>query len=242
MDVSSVGKVYVPKVRKRMRQRLAGGESFTVGDVHGAAGTAIPIPVALPRLASSDFSLLTIRGLPKTFALTSGFRFEDSWAVSLTDVERLSMLAPANYSGRFNLEIQLIHGQQQAPEKLIVPVNIKPVDAVGLIHPRPAFPRAGVSSSKKPPKVSAKEETAMMKRAARLLKTGDIAAARMLFERLARRGSANGAYAAGRTYDPEFLRSVRVIGLTPNLKKAKAWYARAADLGQPEAIKRLKRP
>jgi TPR repeat protein len=64
----------------------------------------------------------------------------------------------------------------------------------------------------------------------------------MLFERLARRGSAKGAYAAGRTYDPEFLKSVRVVGLAPNVKKAKDWYARAAALEQPEAAQRLGRP
>jgi TPR repeat protein len=88
-------------------------------------------------------------------------------------------------------------------------------------------------------KVTQEEEAASLQRAEQLLQTGDIVSARMIFERIGKRGSAKGAYSAGRTYDPEFFKSMKIVGMTPNLQKAKEWYMRAAELGDPDAARRL---
>jgi TPR repeat protein len=71
------------------------------------------------------------------------------------------------------------------------------------------------------------------------MQSGDIAAARLLFEELARKQSAKGARALAETYDPEVLKSVLIAGLRPDIEKAKKWYQRAAELGDGEAAARV---
>ena len=236
------------------RFRVARDGAFSVSDIRGVSGRPTAIPVSLPSARSADYSLIMVRGLPKTISLSSGFRFEDSWAVSLADVDSLAMFAPSDFDGRFNLEVQLIKGQDQTPEKVSVAVEIRPRTASiasgsGVIS-QTAYGGESTRLGERerivapapvaaPQKVSAKEETNMMEQGNRLLQTGDITAARMVFERIGRRGSAVGAYGAGLTYDPDYFRTSKVVGLRPDAKKAKDWYKKAADLGNAEAVKRL---
>ena len=92
-------------------------------------------------------------------------------------------------------------------------------------------------SAKKTP--SAEQEIDSLERGAALMRNGDIAAARLLYEDLAVHGSAKGARALAETYDPIYLKGVFIAGLRPNLEKAKIWYERAAELGDAVSITRL---
>ena len=74
-----------------------------------------------------------------------------------------------------------------------------------------------------------------------MLALGDISAARLLYERAAALGSAKAATTVGKTYDPAFLASIQVSGLTPNPAAAASWYRKGADLGDAEAADRLTR-
>ncbi len=69
------------------------------------------------------------------------------------------------------------------------------------------------------------------------LRTGDVFAARLFYERAADAGNAHGALMVGATYDPAFLDSIGVHGLQGDVKAAAAWYGRAAALGDPDAAK-----
>jgi hypothetical protein len=69
----------------------------------------------------------------------------------------------------------------------------------------------------------------------RMLKAGDIAAARLFFSRAAEAGEARGALAMARSFDAETLRTLPVYGLQPNPQEAARWYARAKDLGPTAA-------
>lgn len=234
--------------------RVARDGAFSVSDIRGVSGKPTAIPITLPVTKSADYSLLTIRGLPKTISLSAGFRFEDSWAVSLSDVDNLAMFAPADFNGRFNMEIQLIRGQDLPPEKLTVPVEIKPrsdvIETAGVTSrstygggatratvQEPIVPP--VMAAPAPQKLTPKDEATLIERGNRLLQTGDITAARMVFERLGRRESAKGAFAAALTFDPEFFRTQKVVGMKPDARRARDWYKRAAELGHQEAGKRL---
>jgi TPR repeat protein len=68
-----------------------------------------------------------------------------------------------------------------------------------------------------------------------LLRTGDIAAARIAFQRLADAGNIEAALALGKTFDPRFLARHYVIGVVGDEAKARAWYQRAMELGSTEA-------
>ena len=69
------------------------------------------------------------------------------------------------------------------------------------------------------------------------LRSGDVIAARLFYEKAADAGNAHGALMMGAMYDPKFLASIGVYGLRGDEKAALAWYRRAGELGDPEAAK-----
>jgi TPR repeat protein len=75
----------------------------------------------------------------------------------------------------------------------------------------------------------------LLKQGEQFLSVGDLATARVLFERAAESGDGNAALALGATYDPVILRKLGVRGMAPDADKAHYWYQKARDLGSPEA-------
>jgi hypothetical protein len=90
-----------------------------------------------------------------------------------------------------------------------------------------------------PGSVPSQEESLLLSRADDLLRQGGMAAARILLEELARKGSAKGALALARTYDPAYTPGSRASALNPSLDKALEWYRRADELGSAEAKDRI---
>jgi hypothetical protein len=78
---------------------------------------------------------------------------------------------------------------------------------------------------------------ALMKRGNESLDLGDIAAARLFFQRAAEGGNASAATAIAKTYDPSF-----TPGASPqDAGRAFEWYMKAVELGDPSAGDFLKR-
>ena len=78
---------------------------------------------------------------------------------------------------------------------------------------------------------------ALMKRGDQAVGLGDIAAARLLYQRAADAGSAPASTALGKTYDPGFASP----GQTPDPARAAEWYSKALALGDPNAGDLLKK-
>jgi TPR repeat protein len=89
------------------------------------------------------------------------------------------------------------------------------------------------------PRQMATSDLAYLERARALVRAKDIAAARLIFTRLANSGVAEAAFELGRTYDPDFLETIPLAGLKPDVEVAKRWYKRAAALGDADAKNRL---
>jgi hypothetical protein len=70
---------------------------------------------------------------------------------------------------------------------------------------------------------------------------GDIAAARLLYERAAAMGSGAAATSLGKTYDAEFLVRWGARGIKADPTQAMAWYRKGTALGDAEAGTRLAR-
>jgi hypothetical protein len=71
------------------------------------------------------------------------------------------------------------------------------------------------------------------------LRQGDIISARLFFERAAQEGSARGAILAAKTYDPDFLATIDVLGLWADVPLAIKWYQFASTVyGDQEARQR----
>jgi hypothetical protein len=71
------------------------------------------------------------------------------------------------------------------------------------------------------------------------LDNGDIASARLMFQRAAEVGDSQAAFLLGSTYDPLVLKHLGVIGAAPDLAKARTWYQQAVQLGSAEASRSL---
>jgi TPR repeat protein len=85
--------------------------------------------------------------------------------------------------------------------------------------------------------VSLEPVAVLMQRGDRSLALGDIAAARLSFERAAEAGNADAATALGKTYDPHYI----APGGTPDPARAAGWYRKAITLGDAHAADLLKR-
>lgn len=100
----------------------------------------------------------------------------------------------------------------------------------------PEQPQEPTNSTRR---ISRSLEASMLRRANNLLRDGDVAGARLLFEHLATQGSKHAAFALGRTYDKVFLDQIFVLGLEPDHESAAKWYREAVKLGHNDAATRL---
>jgi hypothetical protein len=111
---------------------------------------------------------------------------------------------------------------------------------------RPALPSQTASPSPAPRSFMAAEDAsiiaAKMKIGVELMTYGEVAAARLMFQRVADAGEGAGAFALAETYDPLVLAGLRLReGIMPDLVLARTWYERARDLGSLEARERISR-
>lgn len=88
--------------------------------------------------------------------------------------------------------------------------------------------------------VSPADVPALLQRGDALLAAGDVASARLFYERAAIAGDATAALRLGGSYDPLFLARAGLIGVHSNRTLAARWYRRAIELGAGEAKVLLK--
>jgi TPR repeat protein len=79
----------------------------------------------------------------------------------------------------------------------------------------------------------------LVKQGQQLVAAGDFVTARLVFQRAAEAGNAVAALALGASYDPVVLASLGVRGVDADVGKARTWYQKAKDFGEPEATRRL---
>ncbi len=92
-------------------------------------------------------------------------------------------------------------------------------------------PPAAPNAPSAPATDAAAQSARFLTRGDELIEIGDVAAARLFYERAARAGNAQAMIALARTYDPEILRQRGVVGLTADPARAKFWYDKAAAAG-----------
>jgi hypothetical protein len=108
--------------------------------------------------------------------------------------------------------------------------------------PAPTIPDVGITTapfaadpSAAKPRLSAADAATFLARGDALLSAGDLAAARLFYERAAEAGEAEAAIRLGETFDPTFLDHLHLRGIPGNVEAALTWYRRARDLGAAEA-------
>jgi hypothetical protein len=83
--------------------------------------------------------------------------------------------------------------------------------------------------------LSPDEVTALLTRGDSLFAKGDIASARLFYERAAEAGDGQAALRLGESYDPAFLARTHLSGVRGDALAAARWYRRAHELGTTEA-------
>ena len=226
-----------------------------------------PFPIRIgPPAAVPRNSFVRLRGLPPTAALSEGYSIgPGSWAVSLAALAELKITLPAGSTGKSDIVVTLvaIDGAvlAEARSTLAVASSQKsdPRPDRGQAQREPGAPaiasllRAGVADgterSAPPPQPVTQATTPQdRERALRLVKKGDeqlaegnVAAARLFYERATDAGLAQGAMALAATFDGVELARLGVRGIQPDAKEARRWYERARQLGASEAEGRLAR-
>lgn len=183
--------------------------------------TRLPLQIR-PEEAMQESYILLLSGLPANAAITGAQRMgADSWLLAPGTLERIEIMLPEWAASviEVGVELRLTNGAVAAQSKLWLAV------------PPPAVP-AGDKL----------DETALrelVRNGDQLLSRGDVAAARAIYERAAAAGSAQAAFALGSTYDQRRLWSLGVFGMVGDKERARQWYARADQLGHPDAKARI---
>ena len=87
--------------------------------------------------------------------------------------------------------------------------------------------------------LSAAEVSELLQHGDSLLRLGDVASARLFYERAAAAGDGRAALRLGATFDPAFVERLGLGKLQANAAEARSWYTRAVDLGVIEAKRQL---
>jgi hypothetical protein len=207
-------------------------------------------------------TMLLIQGIPTTLSLTEGRVFDSGvWFVPVADLPKLKIVAASEAAGvRTPLTLTLVslEGTVLAEGRITLAVNkatgAAPVETMSTAaevkapvrddalatappaaKPAPAKHAAPVPATA----LSPVEEAERLKSGQAALALNDVAAARLVFEYLAKRGSAAGAWHMAQTYDPQVL--ARRVGtqIKPDEAAAAKWYAKAAEMGHAEARKKV---
>ena len=228
--------------------------------------TPLPIQVG-PTETLPRNCFLRVRGVPNQAVFSDGhFVSAGTWALPLAGLSDLKLTVPLTTSGRNELQLALlaIDGTVLAEAKLTLAVTAGALSTPGTAQAPPST-RAPTSASLGPPgldlsppirpalqrvepppastvKPEDRERTSkMMARGDSELAGGDIAAARLLYQRAADAGLPEAAIAMGGTYDPTELARRGVKGLKGDVDAARKWYERARVLGAAGADERLRR-
>ncbi len=231
--------------------------------------TPIPIQVG-PADALPRNSFLRVKGLPAQAVFSDGhFVSAGSWALPLAGLDGLKLTLPTSASGRTELQLTLlaIDGAVLAESKITLAVTAAVLAAPNSVQPSTSAARPPSSASLGPPSVDLGKpspprlatprtqppaEPAMApedrERAVKLMgrgdaefSGGDVAAARLLYQRAADAGLPDAAMAMGGTFDPAELARRNVKGLVGEPEVARKWYERARALGAAGAEDRLRR-
>ena len=236
--------------RQQIRVAASGPLPLNIAPVSGISGTAISLNLKAP---FEGLRFVLFEDIPLGVKFSHGFRLKNSWIASIRDIDNLQIITPSGFAGPMSVVVLFQRDNQGQPAaRGSIVIDVKPIDAIaevkttavqerptGSITNAPPLQNAIPAPAPAVPAIPAEEEKEELARGAKLTRMGDIATARLVYQNLAVRGSANGARALAETYDPAYLKDVVIAGLRPDIEAAKKWYRRAVELGDSKAATRL---
>jgi hypothetical protein len=197
------------------------------GEARVASAEATPIPVDAARPTAAPAA-----ALPAAAAATSSARKTGE------ERERASIFAASGPPGGAGAASSGVVDRATGSAVMAL-ARTAPSDTAAAqqaAKPSAAPPAVTQASS---PHLSPAEIGALLAHGNAAFRKGDIAAARLLFQRAADAGEGRGALGMGATYDPAFLRLSPLRILYADPAEARAWYLHALVLGAAGAERRL---
>ena len=207
-----------------MVQRPAAG---AYGEARAASAEAMPIPVDATRPPATPATALPAAASVSSSARNTGEVRGQSPIFAASGPHAVVGAASSGVADRAT-------GSAAAALARIAPPDTAAAQQAA--KPSAAPPAVAQATS---PHLAAAEIGALLAHGNAAFRKGDIAAARLLFQRAADAGEGRGALGMGATYDPAFLRLSPLRVLYGDPAEARAWYLHALALGAAGAQRRL---
>jgi hypothetical protein len=197
-----------------------------------------PLSLGISIESATGHESLMLAGLALGTRLSAGVPVsEASWQLTSRDLNDVYVYAPKNFVGVMNTAIGLLSANQRLIES-----RAARLEWIAKSDTSPSAKQIEPETLNAPSaQLMNAEDAALMERGRDLLKSGDVASARLLFQRLANAGMADAALILAATYDPRYLVQHNLIGVAGDETKARGWYQRASELGSTEAARVLAR-
>jgi hypothetical protein len=220
--MNAVPAVYPPPAKANSPGSVWTFRQLTVGTVPAQQ----PDEAARLAISAGDVganAAVVISGLAPGSTLSAGREMApNAWRVSVDELPGLSITPPRSFVGSMDLNVELRLGDNSV------------ADRKGLqLEWLGRSPAVRLQSRQH----DAAEIAQMVKKGAELIANGDVAAARLMYQRAAEAGEATAAFALAESYDPLVLKG----GIPPDIGLAQMWYAKAKELGSTQAPDRLER-
>lgn len=187
-----------------------------------------PYPIRRWLSTPRDGAVFVISGLsPGTKISPDRPSTPDGWLISATDLRDAVIIPPPGFAGTMNVTVELRQADGVTADRQTLPLEWSSKVPSGAADVPAAL------------RLEADEIARLMKQGRQLLANGQIAPARLIFQRVAEAGEASAALALAETYDGSVLERVGAKGVPPDPVSARTWYEKAASLGATEAQRRL---
>ena len=214
----------------------AGSEPQLVVDVRKAFANE-PLSLGVSVDAATGHESVLLAGLALGTRLSAGVPVsEASWQLAPRDLDVVYIYPPKDFIGIMNTAVKLLSANQRLIESRAVRL-----EWIAKLNSSPPTRQTEPEAVNAPAVQPMNPEDALMERGRDLLKSGDVASARLVFNSLANAGIADAALALATTYDPRYLAQHNLIGVAGDKTKAHDWYQRASELGSIEASRILAR-
>ncbi len=215
-------------------QSLAYGLSpLSESDHQPANGRPGPVAAKTPLRGSGDQTPSAVIPLPRPAADEKPPREKDETVESSAELPATALPPPP-----ISAKDTPPHQEAPAGSPTAKAVHRAPTEFAAAPSPTPSS-LAAPSPDAPNASLSAAEVTELLGHGDALLRTGDIASARLFYERAAAAGDGRAALRLGATFDPAFLGLAGLRNVQGDAAEARSWYSRALDLGAAEAKRQL---
>ena len=195
-----------------------------------------PLSLGVSVDSATGYESVLLAGLILGTRLSAGVPVSEvSWRLAPSDLNGVYVYAPKDFIGIMNTAVNLLSANQRLIESRAV--RLEWIAKLNSSQPKQIEPEAGIA----PIQPMNPEDAVLMEKGRDLLKSGDVASARLIFQRLANAGIADAALALAATYDRRYLAQHNLIGVAGDETAARDWYQRASELGSIEAGRILAR-